>query len=70
MMKSAVTMALAGGLLGFYTLFALNEETWLTDRYGQSYRDYMRAVPRFLGLRSAVGARKAILSRAAETSRH
>jgi len=49
---SPLTMTLAVGLLGLYTLFALNEEHWLFRHYGEAYADYVRRVPRFLGLRS------------------
>jgi protein-S-isoprenylcysteine O-methyltransferase Ste14 len=62
-MNSAVTVALAGGLLAIYSLCALNEEAWLTERYGTRYTDYMDDVPRFLGMRSARRIGEAIRGR-------
>jgi protein-S-isoprenylcysteine O-methyltransferase Ste14 len=44
--------ALSVGLVGIYTLFALNEERWLLCRYGRAFRDYMRRTPRFVDGRS------------------
>lgn len=50
--NSPLTLLLAAALLGLYALFALNEERWLTARYGRAYADYAARVPRFLDLRS------------------
>ena len=55
-LDSPLTLVLAAGLHGLYTLFALNEERWLFDRYGAPYLDYTRRVPRFLGIRSVARA--------------
>jgi protein-S-isoprenylcysteine O-methyltransferase Ste14 len=48
-----ITLSLAAfavllGLFAFYNVIAAYEERWLSDKYGQAYRDYMRKVPRWL----------------------
>lgn len=48
-MNSPFALALSFGLLGLYTLFALNEEAWLRLQYGQRYADYAARTPRFVG---------------------
>lgn len=60
---SWTVLALTGGLFAIYLLFALNEERWLAQGYGQAFMDYMRRTPRFFGLRSVDRARQQILSR-------
>jgi protein-S-isoprenylcysteine O-methyltransferase Ste14 len=44
-------------LLALYTLFALNEERWLRERYNAAFRRYVEATPRFLDARSVRRAR-------------
>lgn len=61
---SWVVLGLAGALFLIYFLFALNEERWLEDGYGEDFRDYIRRTPRFLGLRSLERARSELMSRA------
>lgn len=62
-LDSAVAVALTGGLFALYTLFAMNEEQWLTERYGDAYTNYCAEVPRFWDLTSWRRAREAILER-------
>jgi protein-S-isoprenylcysteine O-methyltransferase Ste14 len=55
---SLVTLGLAAVLLALYTLFALNEERWLSASYGESFIAYMRTVPRFVDARTLLRARR------------
>jgi protein-S-isoprenylcysteine O-methyltransferase Ste14 len=49
---SAGALGLTVLLLALYTLFALNEERWLRERYNAAFRRYVEATPRFLDARS------------------
>lgn len=62
---SWTVLGLTGMLLAVYTLFALNEERFLVREYGQRFRDYMDATPRFIGLRSFEQAREDVEERLA-----
>jgi len=62
---SWTVLGLTGILLAVYTLFALNEERFLVQEYGQHFRDYMDATPRFIGLRSVEQAREDVEERLA-----
>jgi protein-S-isoprenylcysteine O-methyltransferase Ste14 len=54
------TLLLAGGLFLLYLLFALNEEPWLREGYGEAYREYARKTPRFVDERTFARARERI----------
>ena len=58
---SAITLGLAAVLFVLYTLFALNEERWLHEGYGERFARYMQEVPRFLDIRSFRRAREALV---------
>ena len=62
---SWAVLGLTGMLLAVYTLFALNEERFLVQEYGERFRDYMDATPRFIGLRSLEQAREDLEARLA-----
>lgn len=62
-MNSPLALALAVGLLGLYALFALSEEEWLHAQYGRAYADYVRRVPRFIGVRSFARAYDRLVER-------
>lgn len=49
---SLLTLVFAGVLFLLYFLFVLNEERWLAQSYGDAFRDYMQATPRFVDERS------------------
>lgn len=38
--------------LAYYVLLPLAEEPWLQEEYGENYREYREAVPRFVGMRT------------------
>ena len=59
--NSWVTLLLAGGLFALYTLFALNEEPWLREGYGEAYDEYAKRTPRFLDERSIARAREKLV---------
>jgi protein-S-isoprenylcysteine O-methyltransferase Ste14 len=61
---SWLVLGLAGALFVIYLLFALNEERWLAERYGQAFQDYRKRTPRFVGRRSLERARQDWLARA------
>jgi len=50
---SAGVMVLVGLLIAVYVLMAHAEEPWLRHQYGEAYRQYARAVPRFYNVRRA-----------------
>ncbi len=56
------TFGLALALLALYTLFALNEERWLHQGYGDRFAEYMKEVPRFLDARTFRRAKQALAS--------
>ena len=60
---SVIVLALAGGLLAIYFLFALNEERWLAKGYGTAFLRYMIETPRFIDARSVLRAREDLLAR-------
>lgn len=59
--NSWTTLLLAGALFGLYTLFALNEEPWLREGYGEDYDRYAEKTPRFLDERSVIRARERLV---------
>ena len=56
--NSIWTLGLAGGLFLLYLLFALNEEPWLREGYGEDYDRYAQDVPRFVDERTLIRARE------------
>ncbi|HEX7532084.1 MAG TPA: PEMT/PEM2 methyltransferase family protein [Methyloceanibacter sp.] len=46
--NSVLTIVLASVMIGANVLMAMVEESWLTQLYGASYRDYCRQTARFL----------------------
>ncbi len=60
---SVIVLALAGGLLAIYFLFALNEERWLAKGYGTAFLRYMVDTPRFVDARTVARAREDLLAR-------
>ncbi|TVQ55789.1 MAG: heavy metal resistance protein CzcN [Rhodobacteraceae bacterium] len=54
-------VGLAFVLLAVYTLFALNEERWLWERYGRAFGRYAVRTPRFLDARSVKLARAKLI---------
>ena len=60
---SVIVLALAGGLLAIYFLFALNEERWLAKGYGTAFLRYMVDTPRFVDARTVARAREDLLTR-------
>jgi protein-S-isoprenylcysteine O-methyltransferase Ste14 len=44
---------LCAAMMAVYALMVLAEEPWLAATYGEPYRQYCRAVPRFLAVRRA-----------------
>ena len=60
---SVIVLALAGGLLAIYFMFALNEERWLAKGYGTAFLRYMVQTPRFIDTRSVARAREDLLAR-------
>jgi len=54
--NSWITLGLAAALFGIYALFALNEEPWLREGYGEAYDAYASETPRFIDERSLIRA--------------
>lgn len=54
---SAGALGLTVMLLALYTLFALNEERWLKERYSAAFGRYAQTTPRFFDARSVQRAR-------------
>ena len=52
---SGSAYVLAGATMLVYALMVVLEEPWLTARYGEAYRAYCRAVPRFFNWRRLSG---------------
>ena len=50
--NSRLVIFLGAVHLAYYVLLPFAEEPWLQDQYGEKYREYREAVPRFVGMRT------------------
>lgn len=53
---TARTYLVCAAMMAVYFLMVLAEEPWLTRAYGEAYRAYCKAVPRFFNVRRALQA--------------
>lgn len=51
--QSWIATTLCAAMVAVYTLMAIVEEPWLSERYGESYQRYKAEVPRFFNVRHA-----------------